>query len=91
MKGLYQNSLKMTLSLHWGILSNNWSTEWTRIVKSIGHEFQNSQYKNNSWHIIPSNANHRKRRKLKKKKKKSRTPIAENFMGEENLGISSDQ
>ena len=32
-----------------------------------------------------------KEKHIQKLKKKSRTPIVENFMGEENLGISSDQ
>ena len=47
----------------------------TIIIKEINMSIKGNQRKANT----------------KIKKKKSRTPIVENFMGEENLGISSDQ
>ena len=45
------------ISFHWGMLSNNWSANKLNSsceMKSSGHEFQNTQYKNHSRYIIPS-------------------------------------
>ena len=50
-------------SNHWCILSNRWvHKEWTQVVKSTGHKFLNTQYKNSSRYIILSKTNHNHQR-----------------------------
>ena len=91
MKGIYPNSF------HWGMLSNNWSANKMNSsceMKSSGHEFLNTHYKNHSRYIIfpsrPTIIVKELNMGIKEKqptKKNSRTHMAENFMGQENQGI----
>ena len=72
-------------SNHWCILSNRWVyKEWTQVVKSTGHKFLNTQYKNHSRYIILSKANYNHQRDqhgymdikgIKRKKKSYGGPV----------------
>ena len=84
MKGIYPNSF------HWGMLSNNWSANKMNSsceMKSTGHEFLNTHYKNHSRYIIPSKTNHNHQRdqhgyqRNQKKKKNHQEHVWQKILG----------